>query len=520
MQIVRKYLISAISLVVIAVLLFFLVGPGGQHGSDMWPLTTLDKLSELEFSGGQNFSLKKENGRWFVLEQNTQSLADVKRLEGLLAEINIQQPQQLQVDNSTQINSELFPAGLGSGNATNVPAQLSGLTQGQAQPQTAEQLPAQNASTPNATPPSFGPDLTTSHQMTQENGDSSMQDISILPTTLTLRGDNSWTIAPKVYEKDTGLVYSKIIKNTDNQVVYLDPAFIKKLSRPARYYADYRLFSARPDRVLRIEVVSPGSEVWELAKINEGTFTFLQPERFKGIEVPQAGMEFYLHAILSTQSPGNLIQHAPAELEKPFLQVKTIQEKTNFTTGSEQEEETLTISRIKNSGDYVGYSSYQQAYFMINAQKVEQLARSLLSLRSRPVLPNGVGQVQTAKLTVWNSKGEEQIREFSRNVSGWNEQHSDANLIGVDTVFWRLGTLQTEGRADKHIPADIIPVMKWEFSYNNDEPSLQVTFYSHPTESKEHWVRIAEDGPLYPVHTGAINEILGLLPAPQAARQN
>ena len=112
------------------------------------------------------------------------------------------------------------------------------------------------------------------------------------------------------------------------------------------------------------------------------------------------------------------------------------------------------------------------------------------------------------------------MREFSRNISGWNEQHSNATLVGVDTVFWRLGTLQTEGKADKAVPEDIIPVMKWEFLYSNNEPPLQVTFYSRPKESKQHWVRIATDGPFYPVHTGAINEILGLLPAPQAIKLN
>ena len=508
----RKYLISVISLVAIAALVFFLIGPGGQQGSGIWAQTSLDQLDEMEFSGGQNFSLKKLNGRWFVVEQNNHSLADVKRLENLLNEINAQHPKLLQVDNATSLNSNSLPHILGNNTSANTPNQIPA--------QATNSINEQTKNSHNTTSPSFGPNLNSSPLAEGEDNDSSMFDISILPTNLTLRGDNSWTIEPKVFEEETGLVYSKIIKDDDYQVVYLDPAFIKKLSRPARYYADYRLFSARPDRVLRIEVVSPGSEIWELAKLNEGTFTFLQPERFKGIEVPQAGMEFYLHAILSTQSPGNLIQQAPAELENPFLQVKTIQEKTNFSTGSEQEEEVLTISRIKDSDDYVGYSSYQQAYFMINAQKVEQLARSLLSLRSRPVLPNGVGQVQTAKLTLWNSKGEEQVREFSRNTSGWNEQHSNATLVGVDTVFWRLGTLQTEGKADKAVPEDIIPVMKWEFLYSNNEPPLQVTFYSHPKESKQHWVRIATDGPLYPVHTGAINEILGLLPAPQAINLN
>ena len=508
----RKYLISVISLVAIATLLFFLVGPGGQHGSGIWPQTSLDQLDELVFSGGQNFSLKKIDGRWFVVEENSHSLADVKRLEALIKELNAQHPELLQVDNLASVDPESLPQVLKNNTSANISSQVPN--------QTISPANEHGLSNHNATVPSFGPELTSSIGTEPEDSESPMFDVSILPTNLTLRGETSWTIEPKVFEKETGLVYSKIIKDDDYQIVYLTPTFIKKLSCPARYYADYKLFSARPDRVLRIEVASPGSEIWELAKLNEGTFTFIQPERFKGIEVPQAGMEFYLHAILSTQSPGTLIPQPPAELESPFLQVKTIQEKTNFSTGSEQEEEVLTISRIKNSANYVGYSSYQQAYFTINAQKVEQLARSLLSLRSRPVLPSGVGQVQTAKLTLWNSKGEEQIREFSRNVSGWNEQHSNTNLVGVDTVFWRLGTLQTEGKVDKKVPDDIIPVMRWEFSYNTNDPILEVTFYSRPQESKEHWVRIAKDGPFYPVHTGAINEILGLLPAPQAATQN
>lgn len=483
----RKFLISAISLLTIGIVFVILLNIWEADNSSLWPQVSADQLSELNFSGGQNFSLKKIDNRWFVVEGNTQSLADKRRLDALLDNIKSTLPQLEATKN----------LGNNTANAS-VPATQNTLKNetGTFGPATAK--PLQN------------------NVHSDSIDDSANLDASILPTTLTLHNNDTWTISPQVYLEKENLVQSKVIKNGTTQIIYLDPALIRHLSRPARYYADMRLFSAKPERVLRISATSPAGDVWELAKLTEGTFSFIQPERFKDIEVPQAGMEFYLHAILSTQSPGYFFKSPPGELDSPFLTVKTLQSKKDFTTGSEQEEEILTISRLKNSSDFVGHSSYQQAYFIISAQKVEQLGRSLLSLRSRPILPNGVGQVQAAKLIVWNSKGEEQIREFSRSDSGWSEFDNSINLIGVDTIFWRLGTLQTEGRTGHNPPEDLNPVMRWEFFYNNDTPSLELTFLSSPQDSSKHWVQVGPEGPLYPVHYGAINEILGLLPAAQS----
>jgi hypothetical protein len=108
------------------------------------------------------------------------------------------------------------------------------------------------------------------------------------------------------------------------------------------------------------------------------------------------------------------------------------------------------------------------------------------------------------------------VREFNRTSGGWQEVDSAVNLVGVETVFWRLSTLQTEGKSDGKRPEDLVPLIRWEFEYADKSPVLSIEFYTSPKETQYHWVRLNDDGPYYPVHYGAVNEILGLLPAPLA----
>lgn len=505
----RKYLISLFCLITIAVLLLVLLRPWASSFSLNWPDTTRESIVELAFSGGQNFNLSYQDGRWYVKEGVYQSLADQSRVKLLLEQINKTIPftelpntvysEQESLNNQNKISGKKdFPlAGNGLGISNNI--EPSGFVQAQHQN--------------NGTADSFGPGLNKSEASDVSKADNIFHEASILPTGVTLRGDNAWTIEPQVYVQEAGLISTRLIKNGTTRIVYIEPMFTRLISRPPRYYSDLSLFSAKPERALSIEIKSPGTEVWGLAKLNEGTFTFLQPERFKGIEVAQAGMEFYLHAILSIQSPAPFFIAPPEDLEEPFLMVKTVQSMPNISTGAEKEEEYLTISREKKTGDFIGYSSYQSAYFMISAEKVEQLGRSLLSLRSRPVLPSGIGSVQSASLIVWDSQGKEQVREFTRNDGGWSEFDSAISLIGVDTVFWRLSILQTEGKSDDNVPKDLSPVLRWQFEYAENKPSLMLTFYANPKESKYHWVRLNDKGPYFPVHYGAVNEILSLLPA-------
>ena len=493
----HKYLISFACLFTMGVLVFVLLSPWNSEPSENWPNSKKENILSMEFSGGQNFTLNYENKRWYVKDGIYQSLADQRRVEFLLDQID-------RAKVFTELPEAVYRTEQNAG------------SEPPASSQAGEGVFLNGSLQESQEKGSFGPELSRPGVPSVPNTDEMLYDASILPTSVTLRGENIWTVAPQIFVPEVGLVSTKLIKNRHPAIVYLEPPLTMLLSRPGRYYADLNLFSARPERVVRIELTAPGSEVWELAKLSEGTFTFLKPERLSGIEVPQAGMEFYLHAILSTQSPGPMFTEQPEMLEDPFLVVKTVQSMPNISTGTEKEEETLTISRNRDSGDFVGYSSYQDAYFVISAEKVQQLGRSLLSLRSRPVLPNGLGSVQSARLVVWDGHGNQQVREFNRTSGGWQEVDSAVNLVGVETVFWRLSTLQTEGKSDGKRPEDLVPLIRWEFEYADKSPVLSIEFYTSPKETQYHWVRLNDDGPYYPVHYGAVNEILGLLPAPLA----
>ncbi len=468
----------------------------GNSDSSVWPQVELEDVNVFEFSGIQNFSLKKIEKRWLLFEDSFQSVADLGHLKELVAILNnisflkgefssdfLEKQEQISSNTSTQLLSETNSTQLSekysaNGNSSTLPQHIDG------------------------------------------DGNTLREKFVSGPATLTIQGkDNIWKLT-LLDSLDGKFLSVEVVKNNGApQIVHVDPQLSRVFSQPGKYYADLHLFSAKPERVLHIEVASSGNEVWELNKVTEGTFSFIQPERVKGIEVPQAGMEFYLHAILSTQSPNMFFTKIPAELSAPFLIVKTVQEKSNISIGSEQLEEVLTISRMQGHDEFIGYSSYQQAYFSIGTQKVEHLGRALLSLRSRPVFPRGIGQIYKTRLTVWDNRGEEQVREFSRNSSGWNEYNSDTNLVGVDTIFWRISTLQTEGKTENIPPKDLLPVMSWEFfTRDNSAVPLKLTFFCSDKPDKQHWVRIGKNTPLYPVQPSVITEILALLPAPKVRK--
>lgn len=485
----RRIIFSFLSLAAIAALLFILFRPfGADENSVLWPHIDLAQVEEFNFSGAQNYSLKKTDGNWQLLEADTLSLVDIRRLDNLAVAINAVHPLQ-----------EMPPA------------QAANATKTESDPSAEAAILLPEAETEGLF---FGPDPSGDNFF--NNASQGETRLAQSPLVLTVRGKETWTITLNSPGKADSRLALEVSKNGGKaHTVYVEPFFSKILLRPSRYYAELRLFSGRPERVISIGVESAGNESWELAKLSEGTFSFIKPPRFKGVEVPQAGMEFYLHAILSTQSPDRLFKTLPAKLEEPFLSVKVVQDKSSIATGSKSEQEILTVSRAEGRSDFVGYSSYQGAYFLINAQRLEQLGRALLSLRSRPVLPSGIGQVYKSRLTLWNNKGEAQVREFSRSSNGWSENDSGADLVGVETIFWRLGTLQTEGKAEHKPPSDLMPVMTWELFYNKEEP-LKLTFYASKSDSTTSWVRLGEEGAFYPVLSRTITEIFSLLPAPSA----
>lgn len=488
----RRIIFSFLSLAAIAVLLFILLRPfGADENSALWPRIDLAQVDEFNFSGAQNYSLKKVDGSWQLLEADTLSLVDARRLDNLVVAINAVHPLQ-----------ETPPAQTVNATQTDVDASAD----------SAILLPEEDAETEGLF---FGPEPTGGNFFS--NATQGENRLAQSPLILTVRGKETWTITLKAPQKKDGRLALEVSKNGEKaHIVYVEPFFSKILLRPSRYYAELRLFSGRPERVLSIEVESAGNESWELAKLSEGTFSFVKPPRFKGVEVPQAGMEFYLHAILSTQSPGRLFKTLSAKLEEPFLSVRVVQDTSSIATGSKSEQEILTVSRAEGRSDFVGYSSYQGAYFLINAQRLEQLGRALLSLRSRPVLPSGIGQVHKSRLTLWNSKGEAQVREFARSPNGWSENNNNAALVGIETIFWRLGTLQTEGKAEHKPPSDLMPVMAWELFYSKEEP-LKLTFYVSKSDPTTSWVRLGQEGAFFPVLSRTITEIFSLLPAPSTA---
>lgn len=330
-------------------------------------------------------------------------------------------------------------------------------------------------------------------------------------------GAESWRIAV-----DSALPEGAADKNAHVTVSYkgkserllVDARFIKLLALPVTEYADLRLFDLKPERITRLAVNAPGAEEWDLARVQEGVFRFLKPQRLQHVELAQVAIEFYLYAVTSMRSP-DFLQDKDA-LEDP-LPEKLLE--VQIWSEDQAQPETLVIYHhldTEKFGPFVAYSSRQEGYLSVPAAKVQQLGNSLLSLRNHPILPQGIGQVDKVMLTTWSDTGEPRQYIFIRTNEEWRRSGTNDALVGMDALIWRLGTMQTDGKNGESAPKNPVRLMRWDFFKQNLSTPVLVLSFSNEQDKDgvKSWVQVGPEGPWFPLQSQAVAEILGHLPTP------
>ncbi len=294
----------------------------------------------------------------------------------------------------------------------------------------------------------------------------------------------------------------------------VDARLVKLLNVPAAEYADLRLFDLKPERITRLTVNRPGVEEWDLARVQEGVFRFLKPQRMQHVELAQVAIEFYLYTVTSMRSPDFLQdkESLADPLPEKLLAVQI------WSEGQDAPEELAIYHHIDSVkfGPFVAYSSRQNGYLSVSAAKVQQLGNSLLSLRNHPVLPQGIGQVDKVLLTTWSDTGQPRQYVFIRENDEWRRNGTKDILVGMDALIWRLGTMQTDGKNGDSVPKNPVHIMRWDFFKQNSSVPVLVLSFSNEQDKDgiKSWVQVGSDGPWFLLQSQVVSEILGHLPAP------
>ena len=305
------------------------------------------------------------------------------------------------------------------------------------------------------------------------------------------------------------------VSNDDGESYTLvDARFLKLLEMPVTEYSDLRLFDLKPERINRLVINVQGVDAWDLSRVHDGVFQFLQPQRLQHVELAQAAIEFYLYAVTSMHSPRFLQSRENLEgsLPEALLEVQI------WSDDLPEPEELIIYHQLNTPefGPFVAYSSRQDGYLPVPAAKVQQLSNSLLSLRNHPILPQGIGLVDRVMLTTWNDKGLPRQYVFVRENEEWRRQGAEDTLVGMDALIWRLGTMQTDGNNGNSSPQNPVRLMRWDFfSQGSTVPTLVLSFSNEQDmDGIKSWVQVGPDGPWFPLQSQVVTEILGHLPAP------
>lgn len=358
----------------------------------------------------------------------------------------------------------------------------------------------------------------------------------------TMHGDkHEWLIelAARPSAKEKKGMTTALVSYDGNAPVALEveSRFGELLRKPVNWYTDLRLFSIRQDNVSRFEILWPSGELWNIERNRDGAFAFAKPERLLGSEVPQAATEYVLHSITTLQTAELFSNIKPVQLLSAYIAVRL------WTKGDDNPQE-LLIYRLKGEDGneasphddfsradfgwgeiFLAFSSRQNGFFVIPADRVAALGKSLSSLRSRPLLQGVLKDVSAAELTVWDRSGGTRHSSFIRRGDSWYEAE-ETPVVGMETLIWRLGAMQgesdlLESQGTNAAVHRVVPLVRWEFITKKGPVVLEFRTGNDPTP--RYWVSLGDTKTWYAVSSTFVAEMLSHLPAPDAgaeAREN
>lgn len=331
---------------------------------------------------------------------------------------------------------------------------------------------------------------------------------------------------PLPREEETGT--SVILASCDGHKavpLQVDAGFVRLLRKPARWYADTRLFSLAPDAVSRLEITWPSGEAWQVARGRDGAFALAQTDPPHSQELPQTAVEYLLHTALGMRSPEMFAAADTASLPDPLLRLRlwekegTPEELVVYrlpvaSARRDAAADDFTQAGFSQGELFLGFSSWEGGCCILPSELLTLLGRSLSMLRAQPLLRGALKDISAARLSLWDRNGGRTDISFEKRGDVWREKGNETPVIGMETLFWRLNALQGERsiQSENDVPAATRPLASWTFATR--QGSVTLDFRVSP-DGRRYWVS-SGGGSWYRVPALFIHEMLGRLPAPNS----
>jgi hypothetical protein len=304
------------------------------------------------------------------------------------------------------------------------------------------------------------------------------------------------------------------------ELFLLDRDFLDQFSRKAEFYFDMRLFSVKPEDIRSVRMVpgiegSPGQDRessrsgqegppspggWEISRTDAG-YAFTWPKNLRDLDVSSQEVDFYIHSLASMTAT----KLEPGATDPEGIPLFTIQVTAN---GQSKKSEAKVFPSL-HEGMYPGTSTWQSVPFVLGDKRVQQLDRSVFSLRDRSILSLDIGQVRRMRFT-----GKGRNLDVSKRDSVWTRTEGEGEVLGIDMLLWRLTELKFEAGPVAVVPDSASPVLVWEVLDADENTLARIAFYEDPDVSENRcWLKIESKEYYYLVSDKLLDDVLGQLPA-------
>lgn len=332
------------------------------------------------------------------------------------------------------------------------------------------------------------------------------KDIAADPMTISISGPETWTL--KLGRPVRGNLPAIAANGT--VPVLLDPDYMAMLNRRMDYYQDTHLVPLSGRGIKRVQISGPEGESWEITRTRSG-FSFVRPESMVAAGVDEAAMDYYLHT-LSVMKVFSLLPESSEEAirqEVPLLDQNPYQ---ITVTGSSDREYVIKLYRNgPDDATKIGYSSWQDAFFVLPAQRFDTLVVPAVSLQQRRILDFiDLSSITRQRISPRRDDRPEQDWFLRRTAEGWEDEKTGQVLSGFDLLLWRLGNIKYEDAPLHELPENMALVMDWELGRESGTPTV-LHFYAEPGQA-QCLVKVAGQTVYYQIPNRLLTDVEGYLP--------
>jgi hypothetical protein len=232
-------------------------------------------------------------------------------------------------------------------------------------------------------------------------------------------------------------------------------------------------------QVLKFRVLDGSGHGFEVKHPDKGQFSFSWPAELAGTAVSAGEASLFLQSATTAKAVSLKLEPLP-EAGEPFLTLEL---------WAEDHDGPVRIdihADPRRPGVSLARSTWQPGYFELDLDRVRQLQITSFAISDRRVVEFPLDPIRRMRLI---RPGAQRAGSFAvvRGEAGWTDERDAREVLGVDTLLWRLKSLRSEtepGQPAAPAPLgagpSVQPLLTWEFSDQDDLVLASVAFLADP----------------------------------------